>query len=256
MSCNSVRQRLLASERPDQPAAEEARHLLGCQGCRAWLRRLARLEQLLPLAPVPPTAGPPAALLEMLQASPARPLVRAPANLTPSALPRREGGRQKLALALALAASLTLFALAWWAWPHVQPPTGIPREPYRRLVAARLAPARTDKDRVNVLANLADDFLAEAQKRPAEPAEVERLAVQFGWLVEEDLPRQAKQVSLTARHAALMPIAARLGRVQKEANTLAARWQKNHAASAASLLRIAKAAGEAESRLKRLARVT
>jgi hypothetical protein len=253
MSCNIVRQRLLASERPDKPAAEEARHLANCAGCRSWLRRLAHLEQLLSLIPVP-ASSPPPALIEMLQAAPLGPLV-APTRLQPSAGPRREGGRQKLALSLSLAATLALFALGWWALPHtpVTPPAKEERSSlvkgkrFRDVLEKRLKEAQTPPDRVMVVADLAGVLLAEAQAHPRNAAGVARLARDFRELMDNDLKREADKVSFGDR-AVFKTVAGQLGKLGKEAAHLAG--TRRYAATASSLREMAAAASEAELRLR------
>ncbi len=256
MSCQTVRERLLASECPDQPATEQARHLAGCADCRVWLRRLALLEQQLPLIPVP-TSAPPPALLEMLCASPANAIVRTPVLLHP-VRPRAEGARQKLALAISLAASLALFAIGWWAWPHLQTPVASSRKPSptkREIIDALLAPrfeqAQTPRERVTVVEKLADQFFGDAREHPEDPTRVEGSAQRFCMLMQDDLPRFAREVPGPDR-AELKDVVGRLGEIESEASRLAAEWRGKHAASARSLEQIAAAAREAQSRLREL----
>jgi hypothetical protein len=247
MSCTTIRQRLLASERPDQPGAAEAAHLSRCPACRAWLHRLARLEEMLPQLPVPPSE-PPAGLLEMLRAAPLRPLVR-PTLLPLYPVPRREGARQKLALAAALAAALALFALGWWALPHTVPPDAPPQDAFRTVVAGRLENARTPHERVAALARLSDELVAEACARPGD-ARLAELALHFRVVVMRDLPQHAREVPGTDRAAVLGPVASRLGRVESEVSRLAALALRP--ATATQLRRIAQAARDAERHLRTL----
>src|SRR5207253_107670 len=101
------------SERPEQPAPVVVTHLAGCSACRGWHRRLVQVEQDIPRLPVPPSR-PPAAFLEQLLNGPSPgKLISPPFLLRPDPDAVRAGGRQKLALAFALAASLVVFVLGW-----------------------------------------------------------------------------------------------------------------------------------------------
>jgi hypothetical protein len=251
MSCTTLRQRLLASERPDQPDAAAARHLTRCPACCAWLQRVARLEEMLPQVPVPPSE-PPAALLAMLRSAPLRPLVR-PTPLPLSTLPRQEGARQKLALSLALAAALVLFALGWWSWPHALS-TDVPvRDHYRTFVDGRMKYAPTAEQRVSVLRDIAAEWLAEARTLPSDER-LAQLARDFHRLVHHDLPYHARKVPRPARASVLGPLADQLGRTESEASRVAAVLLTRPSA-AEHLRRIAVSAHEAEHNLRLLCRV-
>ena len=259
MSCTTIRSRLLASDRPDQPAAEETHHLAGCPACRAWLARLVRLEQQLLLLPVPLSLPPAALFAQVLKAAPAAPLVTTPASLRPSPYPRREGGRQKLALALALAAALVLFAVGWWALPHTQslPPHAQPTatskgRPYHQLVAQRLKQASTREKRVVVLADLAEEFLDEVRTHANDPDHIAELARHFTQLVQHDLQRVAGELSPGERNAVLPLVAKRLVLAREKAVHLAAAWEKGRPVAAGSLRQIAAAAAEADRQLRQL----
>lgn len=240
MNCAPVRQQLLASERPDRPGPVLSRHLRACDSCRAWLRRLVKLERQLPSIPVevPPV---PAALFEALE--PAGPLVR---PFLPSRPDRREGGRRKVALASALAAALLLFAIGWWAWPHLQSDPAAPSlAGYAARRDAHLAKALTAPQRVQALGALAGELLKDA--RDAAPADVERLALHLDQLLAIDLPRQARALSLGERGAVLRPVLERLGGMESEASRLAA---ARTGKTAAAYARMALSAREADRRLR------
>jgi hypothetical protein len=255
MSCAATRERLLGSEQPDRPAAEERRHLAGCPSCRAWHRRLVGLEQHIPLLPVPPSR-PPAALFARILRPAGAPLLTPHPALLSSFRPRREGARQKLALALALAASLALFAVGWWAWPHHAAPAARPAlARYAERRDRALATARTPQHRVERLTDLADELLAEVRTHPDRPDRAAELASHFRQLVGHDLPWHAGQLPPADRRAALLSVADRLGKIESEASRLAADWRGQHAAVGASLRQIADAAREADSGLRRLAAV-
>src|SRR5262245_11527045 len=121
MNCDITRRRLLAAERPDAPDAAVRQHLAGCPSCRGLQRRVVEVEQSLPLLPVPPPSGP-AATLQLVLRAPFEPSLPVPiqAPRPPSPWGPRTVGRQKVAVAFALAAALAVFAVGWWAWPHQQ----------------------------------------------------------------------------------------------------------------------------------------
>src|SRR5262249_50329532 len=84
------------------------------------------------LLPVPPSTAKAELLQRILGTMPGdavRPAIAEPPNPWRSSVAPgpKEIGLRKLSVAFALAASLLIFALVWWAWPHskntVQPPT-------------------------------------------------------------------------------------------------------------------------------------
>lgn len=255
MNCETVRQRLLASERPDQPDRDESRHLAHCRACHIWLKRLVRLERELTRLPVPDCPVPVALLERIGTETPGKPLVRPP--LLPASDRRRvrEGGRQKLALAISLAATLALFTLAWWAWPPrdpaVQPLPGV-APTYSQLRDKRLREANTPGERVLALARLADDFLLQIRDLGNHPEQAASLAEDFHRLVQTDLFEQAQAVPVHQRPVLLLPLAARLRQANSEASRLAADWSRQFPRSVASVQRMADAAAEADRRLRLL----
>ena len=256
MTCADVRQQLLASERPDHPGPDESRHLANCPACHAWLRRLVRLERQIPHLVVPASAAP-VALLDRIQGEAVPPLVRVPAPPHTQRERVREFGRQKLALACSLAASLALFALAWWAWPPVPGDSGreVPvKGSYALQRDTRLLQSRTAKERVWALTVWAEDILADARGYGDDPAKMQELARNFDRLVREDLLQDAEQLPASERAGLLGPVARRFGDTESKAEHLAAAWEKNHPTSARALRQIAKSAAEADKRLRELGR--
>lgn len=250
MNCADVRQRLLLSERPDKPAVEESRHLAGCSACHAWLRRLVRLERQITELHVPASAVP-AGLLEQITEAAEAPLVVRP-SLQPSSAMRnvREVGRQKLALASALAATLALFTLAWWLWPPKQTP---PAAPWRDPITKRIAAATTLHDRVGVMAGLPNDLLDVAQERGDNPLQIAQVAEDFDKWVS-DLVVAASKMSPGDQAQLLPKIADRLKQAGTRAKTLADEWKARRPEAAKSVGQMAESAREAEKRLRGLAR--
>ncbi len=258
MSCISVRQRLLASERPDRPAVAEAHHLASCADCRVWLRGLVRLEQRLSLVPVPPSVPPPA-LLAMLRSAPEDALVKPPAILS-AVRPRKEGGRQKLALAFSLAAALVVFAFSWWAWPHIQedkPTANVQgeRKKHEEEAQKRLASAHTPAQRVAALVDFAVDCFKLARLSPDDAASVERQAFHFRGVVKHDLLPHVQQVSPGERAGTLKEAADRFARIMAKATRLAVDWEQAHPVAAKAMRQIADDAREAERHLREMAAV-
>lgn len=262
MNCAAVRHTLLASERPDRPGPDESDHLRTCPACRDWLARLTRLEQQIRRLPAP-DVPPPADLfawIDQATADPPRLIVPLPSLRTPPPT-RSEGARQKLALAFSLAATLALFTLGWWAWPHhTQPadPAGTPvaaADAYQLRRTQRLRQAHTPRERVGVVVDLADECLAEARLLGPRPDAVARLADQYDRLIEWDLVRLAADLPPADRPIVLAPLGERLRRTESEASRLAAEWDAPHAASAASVRRIATTARDADRRLRLLVAV-
>jgi hypothetical protein len=252
MTCAVVRQRLLASERPDQPSPVDSHHLAGCPACHDWLRRLVQLERQLPQLNVP-TSLPPAALLGQILRDPNRVPLICPRLPSRDQRRVREGGRQKLALAFSLAATLALFTLAWWIWPpqpnNSQQGSTRPR-PWQPVVEG--GPMRSPRERVDALATFAEDYLVKARAHANEPKRLAVLAREFDRLVQDDLFQYAREVPAAQRNEVLSPIADRLGKVEKDASSLAAQWADRHAASVEPIRRIAESAREADRRLRLL----
>jgi hypothetical protein len=248
MNCSTLRRNLLAADLPAQPSPPEEGHLAACPACSVWHSRLVRLERRLPALLVPACPVPPDLLAQILT-----PSIRFPGGVRPAGHPRNlQGGRQKLALAFSLAASLAIFAVGWWAWPRLEPhrPVAALADTYQKQRDAKIARASTPAERAGALADLADDWLAEARQKPHDSARLAVLAGHFEFLVREDLIKYVRQVSPGERRILALNLARRLGGVESEASRLAVEWQSRHANSVASLHRIAASAREADRRLR------
>jgi hypothetical protein len=120
----------------------------------------------------------------------------------------REGGRQKLAVAFALAAALAVFAVGWWAWPHSRPnETGAARLADQRTRAMQLADAH---DRVRRLADLTDQALVEARALENDPHRLEDLASVYKKIVLDDLTSSVDALPEGKRAAVVGPLVAQL----------------------------------------------
>ena len=248
MNCSTFRRNLLATDYPSAPTPPEGSHFVACPACSAWHRRLVRLEQRLPNVPVP-ACPVPASLLAQIRT----PALRL-AGGTRLAGHRRnlQGGRQKLALAFSLAASLAVFALGWWAWPHLETtrPVASAADSLEVRIFSKIQHASTPVERAEALAGLAEEFLAEAIQKPNDPAMLAVLARDFERLVHEELMQHLRQVSPGERRNLALELSRRLGSIESKASRFAVVWQSRHSQSAAALLRIAASAREADRRLR------
>ncbi len=211
MNCTLVQRRLLSAEQPDQPAAEIKSHLAQCPACRAWQRRLVQIERHIPLVPVPPSTVKDEFVARLLGTTPSeslrpavveRPAIAERPPVWQSALVPgpKERGRQKLSLAFALAASLLVFALVWWAWPPSQPtpqmavhPT--PQQLDQKKLEDRLANVlhvETAQERLVMLADLAEEVHGEAGRMVDNAERLEQWARFYVRLVNENLMEQAR----------------------------------------------------------------
>lgn len=253
MKCAMAREQLLAAEHPDRPGEALAGHLSRCRECRAMQWRLERLDRDLPRLPVP-ACPPPAALFEQVlhgQELNAGAVVRTPrVEMRPD---RRQGARQKLALAFALAASLAVFAMSWGAWSRQD----VPRPPtlgdeYARRVNRKLQDGRQPGEKLQKLTDLADEFVAEA--KTADAGGLEKLATQVEWLAARDLPQCAGRVPVVERAKVLGEAADRMQKLES-----AAAWQqakRSDPREALLLERISVSLGKAYKHLHDLARAS
>jgi hypothetical protein len=256
MNCQSIQRHILASEQLDRLPANLARHLSDCDDCRAWHRRLLGIERSLPALPVPPSRGPGALIQQILEAQQAEPgSGQAPSRQLSEASRLREWGRQKLAFAFALAASLLLLALGWWAWPHreISPHEAVARADrrYEERRDLRLREAFTPRQQVAVLANFADDLLREALAIKDQTQLTETVHA-YDRLVRNDLIEYAGRIPAQERLAVLDPVADRLRHGESEASRLLAAEQNGPRAD--SLRAIALAAREGDRQLRALVR--
>ncbi len=223
-NCTIIQRRLLGCERPTEPPPEIRAHLDSCTECRAYHQRLVHLEQQVRSQAVPPSRSRGKFVLELLAPGEIRPLRLA--------MPRnRESGRQKVAVAFALAAGLAIFALGWWAWPHRPTPQGTAREPVAQRpnprpdrhvdLNVRLA-ARTPTERVRRLSELAEDLHREAQSLGRGDADhLREVAGFYREVVHQHLLAQARAIPVKDRLAVLKVVIERLQRTESEATRLA-----------------------------------
>lgn len=272
MNCEHMQRRLLAGDGLDQPPVEVQSHLAACPACQEWQRQWVHLEEQIPLLPVPASAGKDE-LIQRILAMPPLPRgadCQSALPLTPRVeVPSWRGivnikdrGFRKLALACGLAAALVMFAIGSWIGRQGQPVVR-PRKPPAAdpLVAKvmqrdlRLARARTPLQRVEALADLADDLHAEARAL-AHAVSADDLTAFADWyreVVGMGLVKQAEVLAKTLpageRMRVLEPIASRLLRAGNDIEQLAGEVAP---AAAEALRTMVAAARDGDSRLRQL----
>jgi hypothetical protein len=251
MICTTIQRRLLGSEQPDRPPAEVRAHLEGCAECREVQRRLLELEQGIGRLPAPESEMRSAFVLQFLAGA-------SPVRQTPPVLRLREGGRRKLAVAFGLAAGLAFCALGMWAWTS-RAPEDPGQSPSARELALRqlqlhqrLEAARTPRERVQRLTELADEVLGDARSDPGDADRLDIMARFYGQLVREHLLTHARALTRAERAALLPAVADRLRWAESEATRLAV--DPLNRVVAASFRDIAAAAGDGSRSLLALAR--
>jgi hypothetical protein len=261
MNCTTVQQRLLACERLGDPPTELRDHLSACPDCRAWQRKALALEDGIHALSVRPSTGPAAFVRELLTdhaigpdglpwwVQPHRRRVRRP----------RERLRQRVALAFALAAGLAIFALGWSAWRHgaPRPGQGISPDPAAvrlDLIHQKLDGTRTPNERVQRLADFAEELHRQAKETSADPGRVAELAQFYTEVIQDHLLPNAAAVPAAERAAVLGTIAERLRRTESDASRLKVLLGPTDVASAAGFGQIAAAAEHGIAQLTALAR--
>jgi hypothetical protein len=260
MSCEATRRQLLNAEHPDRPVPALRPHLAECASCRDWLFNLTEIESRVPYLHVSPSDSAKARLLKQLRETPLVPeSMRVVAPVLPFT-PPKERGLRKLAVALSLAAAVVLLAVGLSVWPR----HGARPEPVatvrvdtvnrmRELRDRRLAKAQTPREKVEVLAEFADDLLQGVREPNSLPAleRLEMLAGLYEDTVGKELLTQASAVPPGEQRALLPRLASELGRIESEFSRLAAASGPDEAAP---LRRIAAAARDSDRRLREIAR--
>lgn len=239
MNCELSQRRLLEALSPDEPPPEVEAHLADCPACRAWQRQLIRIERHVPLLPTP-TSTSKERFLRSLQNESRR------TSVPPKGLrPRRRFGRPVYVGLGGLAAAVALIVLVgprFLRAPHDdpqvkgnQPGTQTsnraqheqapePGKSSDTLVARlmecnlRLAQAGTARQRVLMLADLADALRDEAKAlgRAAAPEALETVTAMYTHVIRDGLVQRARALPAVERREVLAPIATRLANVEHE----------------------------------------
>lgn len=260
MNCTVIQRRLLSAEQPEQPPSDIQSHLAQCPSCRAWQRRLVQMERLIVQLPVPDSTAKEQFLERIVgprRGNAPRPAIADPALWRSTLAPGpKERGLRKLSLAFAMAASLLVFALAWWSWPHdpVAGPDLLQVEQTR--LDQRLGSSLrldTPKERVLRLAKLAEEVHSEARGLAEHSDQLEQRALFYKRVVGQHLLEQAQQLSREERPIVLKEIAKRLGNMESEASRFAATLHRASPRSAAAFQQIALISRQGEKELRDLA---
>lgn len=256
MNCAAIQRRLLSLEQPEQPTAEIKSHLAQCPSCRTWQRRLVQMERQVPLVLVPPSTTKDEFLQRIRGESAAR-TIADPATLSRYRLASgpKERALRKVSLAFALAASLLVFALGWWSWPHTPPSLpDLARQEQARLEQRLSDSLRSDtpKERVLRLAQLAEELHGEARTLVDHSERLDEWSRFYARIVGEHLIEQARQLSPEERPVVVQKIAQSLSDTESHASRFAAQLKNAAPRSAASFERIAMASRKGERDLRAL----
>jgi len=229
MNCELVQRRLLAAESPEQPPADVRRHLAACPACRAWQRRLAQAEQQLPYLATPPSERKDRVVRLILNAPNPAAHARTGAGYGRGAWSNttaRERGLRKAALAIAMAAALVVFALAWWLLgqptPAPQPPSHPTADRLRKeVIQITDATPPGSAQRVEQFADFGDrlvhqDVIA-AQNEPERLRQVAAFYVAF---LHDDLVASVRRAAPHLSRAQLEALAHRLDRAESALSTM------------------------------------
>jgi hypothetical protein len=257
VNCTVLQRRLLSCDQPDQPDAELQNHLAACPSCLAWQRRLVELERDICRLPVPPSNGKANLLHRILDSHSDRPLIADPETLRLATLTEspKERGFRKLAVAFALAASLLVFAFAWWMWPHDPRSRVDPIRQEQARLEERLALSlqqTTPKERMIRLSKLAEEVHVEARGMVENNERLQRWAQFYARIVGEQMLEQARQVPAEDRPLVFESVAARLRDTESQASRFAAQLKGVAPRSAESFTQIALASRKGELDLRAL----
>jgi hypothetical protein len=252
MNCEALHSRLLGSEKPDRLTAEVAAHLKSCAACRKWQRRLVHLERNVALLPVAPAPRGKAEFVRQFVAAELEPLSaerEAPSESTNGVTTVQTWKFEKLATALrtslqapratlnafpaparrriaaVLAASLLLLAFGLWINSPTFPFTPKPPDPLLASVVERdlrLAAAKSPSERVETLADLADDLQGSTRSliNHGQPDDLKALANLYEQVVRDGIVAQASSLSPAEKARLLKGIAQRLADAGDEAEKL------------------------------------
>ncbi len=249
MKCSKVQSRLLAAERPDEAAAELAHHLSRCEACKTVASRLARIERALPLLPVPPSSRRSAFLAKFVQQTPAElPAAESPTlplvKLVRRPTPAKERGQRKLALAVALAASLAFLVTGLLALNPGDKKRIDAATPARNHYDALLQTARTPRERAETALGVADELQDKVRTLAQAPVpddnEMLDLATFYGELVKIELQKHVRALpSDASRKMVLQTFEKHLRETESEFAHLAATKGANKTAESLSLIAMA-----------------
>jgi hypothetical protein len=228
MKCTVVQHRLLSITNPERVPANLRSHLAHCAACREWHNQLVLLERHVPLLPIPTSNGKAKLIRQLLRepiATPSRAAVSSPRSANVPAI-RRSHRR-----ILGVAAALLVLALGWVGllrW--LESPISPPRTPMTDALLAslvqrdlRLAQAATPGERIEILADVAEDLHGEtnALAFTASEGELTALAKLYEEVVRQGILKQAEAIPLDDRQRTLDPISLRMAQAANRVEHLA-----------------------------------
>jgi hypothetical protein len=250
MKCSKVQSRLLAAERPDEATAELAHHLARCAACKAVATRLARIERALPLLPVPPSSRRSAFIAKFVQQTPAElPAAESPTlplvKLVRRPVPAKERGQRKLAMAVAIAASLAFLVTGLLALNSAKDKTRTDAAAAARIhYDALLQTARTPGERAEAALGVADELQEKvrtlAQAPVPDDKQILDLATFYDELVKVELKKHVRALpSDASRKMVLQTLEKHLRETESEFARLAATKGANKTGESLNLIAMA-----------------
>jgi hypothetical protein len=260
MNCEVVQRRLMSALDPAQVPPDLRAHLLICGPCRDWQGQLLQLEQHVRQIPVPSSRGK-SRLLKQLRGtpSPRRPLepataaaalVAGPARASASggSLPFRTWPRQRLLGSLA--AAILFGLLGWWLLGPGKtenqdaPMTRPANDPLLASLLqydVRLATANSPKERIGLLADVAQTLHDESRFLASEPSgeQLNGLAGLYEQVIRYGINKQAPSIPASERPRVFKPIIEQLEKAAQASERLVKKVSAEQALSVQKMANVA-----------------
>ena len=244
MNCDIVQRRLMSVEDPAEVAADLRAHLASCVSCRDWQGQLVQLERHIPYLFVPVSRAK-ARFLKKLLAEPSKKqeaeqqtvleMAAVTATLPAPALsgsPLSHKATKQRVLA-GLAAAILLAAFGWWLFrPAPSQPDAIPTATASDPLLAsllhydlQLATANTPKERITLLADVAQALHDESRTLAAETAgnQLIELAGLYRQVIHYGITKQAPAIPVSDRARVFKPLIDQLEKAAQSSERLAKR---------------------------------
>lgn len=236
MKCKVVQRRLLSITNPEHVPANLRSHLARCGACREWHNQLIILERHIPVLPIPSSRGKAKLMRHLLREEvtagnstnpPPQTLLDSP---TATIYDRPLNKSRSRSLILGVAAALLLIALGWLglqSW--LETTLARPSKPVADALLAslverdlRLARAGTPRERIEILADVAEDLHGEtnALARAASQEELTALANLYDEVVRQGILKQAQALPSGDRRRTLEPISLRMAQMASRVEQL------------------------------------
>lgn len=223
MICSKTQRWLLTHDQNETPEASIHGHLADCPQCRGMQKRLLWVESLVGQIPVPATSARQRFVDQIRMGPSDLTTIQSPADrwLTKHPLRSRERGIRKVALAVALAASLAIVAFGLWNLPKNNPGQQVNKDSLttRRLERdQKLAAKKTPRERVEVLQGIAKNLEMEAMQlaKQKRNEDLRILARFYQEVVGENLLQDARLLQPDERIDVIRPVMVMLANLQSE----------------------------------------